>query len=110
MTVREEDDSRDPPGSLHFASRCLIITSQKILPPNCLTTRFHAIVNVVNKQENYTTTDNTRDPAARPVVFQFQRRSSTAHCAGAVARLAHAYAFIKHMTSPVDIFFLSEIG
>ena len=34
MTVRGEADSRDPPGSLHFASRCLIITSQKILPPN----------------------------------------------------------------------------
>ena len=27
-----------------------------------------------------------------------------------MARLAHAYAFIKHMTSPVDIYFLSEIG
>ena len=27
-----------------------------------------------------------------------------------MARLAHAYAFIKHMTSPVDIFFLSENG
>ena len=53
---------------------------------------------------------NTRDPAARPVVFQFQRRSSTARCAGVVARLAHAYAFIKHMTNIVDIFFLSEIG
>ena len=55
MTVRGEADSRDPPGSLHFASRCLVITSQKILPPNCSTTRSHAIVNVVNKQENYTT-------------------------------------------------------
>ena len=29
MTVRGEADSRDPPGSLHFASRCLVITSQK---------------------------------------------------------------------------------
>ena len=28
MTVRGEADSRDPPGSLHFASRCLVITSQ----------------------------------------------------------------------------------
>ena len=56
MTVRGEADSRGPPGSLHYASRCLIIsTSQKILPPNCLTTRFEAIVNVVNKRENYTT-------------------------------------------------------
>ena len=55
MTVRGEADSRDPPRSLHFASRCLVITSQKILPPNCLTTRSHAIVNVVNKRENYTT-------------------------------------------------------
>ena len=83
MTVRGEADSRDPPGSLHFASRCLVITSQKI------TQR----------------ADNTKDPAARPVVFQFERWSSTARCAGAVARLAHAYTFIQHMTSPVDIFY-----
>ena len=55
MTIHGEADSRDPPGSLHFASRCLLITSQKILSPNCLTTRSHAIVNVVNKRENYTT-------------------------------------------------------
>ena len=54
MTLHGEADSRDPPGSLHYASRCLVITSQKILPPNCLTTRSHTIVNVVNKQENYT--------------------------------------------------------
>ena len=32
-----------------------LLQAKKILPPNCLTTRFHAIVNVVNKQENYTT-------------------------------------------------------
>ena len=54
MTVCGEADSRDPPGSLPYTSRCLVITSQKILPPNCLTTRSHAIVNVVNKWENYT--------------------------------------------------------
>ena len=29
MTVRGEADSRDPPGSLHYTSRCLVITSQK---------------------------------------------------------------------------------
>ena len=29
MTVRGEADGRDPPGSLHSASRCLVITSQK---------------------------------------------------------------------------------
>ena len=29
MTVHGEADSRDPPGSLHFASRCLVIISQK---------------------------------------------------------------------------------
>jgi hypothetical protein len=29
MTVRGQADSRDPPGSLHYASRCLVITSQK---------------------------------------------------------------------------------
>ena len=49
MVVHGEADSTDPPGSLHFTSTCLVITSQKILPPNCLTTRFHAIANVVNK-------------------------------------------------------------
>ena len=81
-----------------------LLQAKTILPPNCLTTRFHAIVNVVNKRKITQQADNTRDPAARLVVFQFQRRSSTACCAGAVARLAHAYAFIKHMTSPVDIF------
>ena len=32
-----------------------LLQAKKILPPNCLTTRFHAIVNVVNKRENYTT-------------------------------------------------------
>ena len=29
MTVRGEANSRDPPGSWHYASRCLVITSQK---------------------------------------------------------------------------------
>ena len=28
-----------------------LLQAKTILPPNCLTTRFHAIVNVVNKQE-----------------------------------------------------------
>ena len=32
-----------------------LLQATKILPPNCLITRFHAIVNVVNKRENYTT-------------------------------------------------------
>ena len=32
-----------------------LLQAKTILPPNCLTTRFHAIVNVVNKRENYTT-------------------------------------------------------
>ena len=27
-----------------------------------------------------------------------------------MARLAHAYAFIKHMTSPVDIFFFLKLA
>ena len=33
----------------------LLLQAKKILPPNCLTTRSHAIFNVVNKRENYTT-------------------------------------------------------
>ena len=32
-----------------------LLQAKKILPPNCLTTRIHAIVSVVNKRENYTT-------------------------------------------------------
>ena len=32
-----------------------LLQAKKILPPNCLTTRSHAIVNVVNKRVNYTT-------------------------------------------------------
>ena len=32
-----------------------LLQANKILPPNCLATRFYAIVNVVNKRENYTT-------------------------------------------------------
>ena len=31
-----------------------LLQAKKIIPPNCLTTRSHAIVNVVNKRENYT--------------------------------------------------------
>ena len=34
----------------------LLLQAKTILPPDCLTTRFHAIVNVVNKQENFYTT------------------------------------------------------
>ena len=29
-----------------------LLQAKKIFPPNCLTTRSHAIVNVVNKREN----------------------------------------------------------
>ena len=32
-----------------------LLQAKKILPPNGLTSRSHAIINVVNKQENYTT-------------------------------------------------------
>ena len=32
-----------------------LLQAKTIFPPKFLTTRFHAIVNVVNKRENYTT-------------------------------------------------------
>ena len=54
MTVCGEHDSRDPPASWQYASKCLIITSTKKVPPNGWTSGAHAIVNVVNKRENYT--------------------------------------------------------
>ena len=55
MTVRGEDDSRDPLASWQYASKCLVITSPKMVPPNGWTSGAHAIVSVVNKRENYTT-------------------------------------------------------
>ena len=56
MTVRGEDDSTDPPASWQYASKCLYSTSPKyMVPPNGWTSGAHAIVNVDNKRENYTT-------------------------------------------------------
>ena len=56
MTVHGEDDSRDPPASWQYASKCLYSTSPKIwFLLIGWTSGAHAIVNIVNKRENYTT-------------------------------------------------------
>ena len=43
-----------------------------MVPPNGWTSGAHAIVNVVNKRENYTRVADTRDPVGRAVFFEEQ--------------------------------------
>jgi hypothetical protein len=58
MIICEDDDSRDPPGSWQYASKCLLISTKKMVPPSgFLTSGSHAIVNIVNKRENCITSD-----------------------------------------------------
>ena len=50
-----------------------LLQAQKMVPPNGWTSRAHAIVNVVNKRENYTRAADTRNPAGRVIVIYFFR-------------------------------------
>ena len=108
MIVHGEDDSRDPPGSWQYASKCLLISSQKMVPPNgFLTSGSHAIVNVVNKRENCTMTSYTRDPVARPVIFVFEMEAGCQlGCAGHSGLSSQPFLLCYHKTNPVVFSFL----
>ena len=116
MTVHGEDDSRDPPASWQYASKCLYITSPKnMVPPNGWTSGANAIVNVVNKRENYTTSGWHQGPSRSRIFLRNKQLLFILVLAmdqgnnGAVTRLARV--LFMFTTSWAQLcFFLAENG
>ena len=76
MTVHGEDDSRDPPGSWQWASKCLLYYKKKRVPPDgFLTSGSHATITIVNKRDNCTGSGKHPGPSsARNIFFGTEKR------------------------------------
>ena len=80
-----------------------LLQAKKILPPNCLTTRSHAIGNVVKKRENYTTSGQHQGPNNSPSCFLVSETElNCALCGGCGPSSPHL--------RPGDIFFFLKMA
>ena len=88
-----------------------LFQAKKMVPPNgFLTSGSHAIVNVVNKRENCTRVTDSRDPAARPVIFVFETEAGCQlGCAGHSGLCSQPFLLCLPQDQR-NSFFLSENG
>ena len=79
-----EADGRDPTGPLSYASKCLLITSKRVLPPNgFMTSGSQAIVNVFNKRELHKERLTPGTQKLAQFFFEMRRiRVSSGSCGG----------------------------
>ena len=90
-----------------------LFQARKMVPPNgFLTSGSHAIVNVINKRENCTQgAADTRDPAARPVIFVFETEAGCQlGCAGHSSLSSQPFLLCLPQDQPSSFFFFLKMA
>ena len=111
MIVRGEDDIRDPPVSWQYASKCLLISTQKMIFPNGFLTLGPRPLSTQSINERIAQrAADTRDPAAHPVLFVFEMKAwCQLGCAGHSGLSSQPFLLCLPQDQPSS-FFLSENG